>query len=155
MAKKQVSWTREQKSQAAIQYAIEGNLLKIEREQSIPHQTLGGWKDKEWFNEIVGKVRHEKQQEHICQYTQAVDEALAKTRELIPTMKNAKDAMLVACMATDKAQLLQGLPTSIRGDSSTVQALADEFRKLSADHKAIQDSVVATVSHNEAKTEPK
>ena len=55
-----------------------------------------------------------------------------------------KELVISGATAYDKRQLHRNQPTSIRGDSSTVQALADEFRKLSEDHKAIQNSVVST-----------
>jgi len=137
-------YTDEQRTQAAIQYAIEGNLKKIEREQGIPNTTLSHWRlHSDWWDEAVARVRAEKADEHIAQYLQTVSVAQEITLAKLPEA-SAAQAHLIACQATDKAQLLMGLPTSIRGDSSTVQALADEFRKLSADHKAIQESVVST-----------
>ena len=137
-------YTDEQRNEAAIQYAVHGSLTKIEQLTGIPDSTVGTWKDKEWFIEIVGRVRDEKRTEHIATYTQIVDAAQNKALELIPTMTDAKSAMLVACMGSDKSELLSGRPTSINASTAGMADLADKFRQLSRDHAAIQDSVVST-----------
>ena len=141
---KQVSQTREQKTQAAIQYAIQGSLTKIERDQGIPDSTVSQWKDQEWWVETVGKIRNEKLQEHIAKYNQMVDLAQDKALELIPNMTSAKEATLVACMSNDKSLLLQGKPTSISGKAESMSTLANEFRALSAKWEEKQAKVVST-----------
>ena len=142
---KQVSWTQEQKNQAAIQYAIEGSLQKIEHGPlHIPHQTVSTWKGQEWWVETVSRIRHEKLQEHVAKYNQMVDLAQDKALELIPNMKSAKEATLVACMSNDKSLLLQGKPTSISGKAESMSGLAQEFKKLSAKWDEKQVKVVST-----------
>jgi hypothetical protein len=86
----------------------------------------------------------EKQSEHIAKYNQIVDLAQDKAIELIPDVTSAREATLIACMAQDKGQLLQGLPTAIRGESDSIKKLAMEFRRIADDHDAIQASVVST-----------
>ncbi len=142
---KQVSWTREQKQQAAIQYAIQGSLAKIERDQGIPDSTVSTWKKEDWWDDTVGRVRSEKLQEHVAKYNQMVDMAQDKALELIPSKTSAKEATLVACMSNDKSLLLQGKPTSISGKAESMSSLAQEFRKLSQQWEEKQVNVIKTI----------
>ena len=145
MAKQVTVWTREQKQQAAIQYAIQGSLKKIEDGPlSIPSPTVCGWKKEDWWVELVEELRTEKLQEHVAKYNQMVDLAQDKALELIPDMKSAKEATLVACMSNDKSLLLQGKPTSISGKAESMGALAAEFKALSAKWDEKQVNVVST-----------
>ena len=139
------AYTDEQRIEAATQYAVTGSLKKVEQLTGIPNTTVHGWKNSDWWDEVLVAVRGEKASEHRARYSQLVDAAQAKALELLPTTTNAKEAMLVACMATDKVRLADNMPTSISGSSNTaqMQALADQFAKLSKDHRAIQDTVVA------------
>ena len=140
-----VSWTREQKEQAAIQYAIEGNLSKLSRDQSIPKSTLFTWKqDSEWV-ELIEQIRTEKAEEHIAKYNKIVDMTQDKTIELIPNITSARESALIACMTQDKSLLLQGRPTSIQGQSSDMKSLANEFRKLSQQWDEKQVNVIKTI----------
>ena len=137
-------YTDEQRTQAAIQYAIEGSLTKIEQAQGIPHQTVSNWKGDDWWVNLVSKVRHEKLEQHVAKYNQMVDLAQNKALELIPSMTDAKAATLVACMSNDKSLLLQGKPTSISGKAESMTSLAQEFKKLSAQWEEKQVNVVST-----------
>ena len=132
MRKKVTFWTREQKVQAAIHYAINGSVAKIERDLDIPKSTTCSWKNKRddiWV-ETVALVRTEKDDEHIALYAQLVDAGLAKALELLPSTKCAKTAMLVACMGTDKQRLLLNLPTSITGKAVTSEDLLNKFAAI-------------------------
>ena len=135
MGKQVTHWTKDQKQEAAIHYAIYGSLAKIERDLGIPEATVGTWKRKDdvvWVA-TVAEVQGEKGEEHRAKYVQLVDAAQAKALELLPTTKSAKEAMLVACMGTDKVRLHDGLATSIIGKSETMESLARVFRKISED----------------------
>ena len=132
---KRTQWTREQKCQAAIQYAIEGSLTKIERDQGIPKATTWSWKENDplWV-EIVTQLQTEKGDEHRAQYVQLVDKAQAKALELIPTMTDAKAAMLMSCMGTDKIRLHDGLATSITGKAVTSEDLLNKFAAIAREY---------------------
>ncbi len=124
-------WSLEDKTQAAIQYAITGSLTKVEKATGIPDATVCTWKQQDWWVELVGEVRKEKAEEHRAQYSRLVDKAQKKALKLLPNTTSAKEAMLVACMATDKVRLHDGMPTSISGQSAGIQALAQQFKELS------------------------
>ena len=52
-----------------------------------------------------------------------------------------KDAATIAAIATDKKQILLNQPTSIRGEAQGMEALAEQFKKLSQrmDEKVVSD----------------
>ncbi len=60
-----------------------------------------------------------------------VDLAQTKAIELIPGIKSAREATLVACMSQDKGELLSGRPTSRSDNAGSMRQLAGEFAKLS------------------------
>ena len=60
-------------------------------------------------------------------------------------MKDAKAAVLMACMGTDKIRLADNMPTVLHGKVEGMDQLAATFRKLSAEHKKqLDESVVST-----------
>ena len=62
-----------------------------------------------------------------------------------------KDLAVVGGISYEKRQLHRNQPTSISGsDNKNIVALAKEFRKLSRDHRNIQDSVVAVQEDEES-----
>ena len=132
-------WTREQKQQAAIQYAIEGSLAKIESGPlGIPKQTVCTWKnnDSEWLATVV-QLRTEKLEEHRAKYVKIVDKAQDQVLLRIGDA-SAAQANLIACQATDKVRLHDGMPTSI--SSSDTKELAEVWKELSRtmrDHKVV------------------
>lgn len=135
-------YTDEQRIEAAIQYAATGSLAKVEQLTGIPDSTVSDWRKQEWWDEAVGKVRSEKEAEHRAKYSQIVDKAQAVTLAKLDD-SSAAQANLIACQATDKVRLADNMPTSIRGDSSSMKELAAEFRRISQDNKNIKNSVVS------------
>ena len=135
-------YTDDQRTAAAIQYAIEGNLLKVERDQGIPESTMRDWKDKEWWNEVIAKVREENDDKILANAAKIIELAQARTIEAMP-QATAAQASIVGATWVDKGRLIRNQPTSIRADSETVKSLAAEFKALSRDHKSIKDSVVS------------
>lgn len=139
-------YSDEIRSQAAIQYAIKGCMTLVSEDMSIPRTTINDWKKEDWWDDIIVRVRQEKQQLHIAKYNNMVDLAQDKAIELIPTITSAREATLVACMSQDKGQLLQGLPTSISAKSEGMEALAKEFQALSEKMTADDIKVIKVVS---------
>ena len=135
-------YTDVQRKEAAIQYAIKGNLSSISRAIDIPRKTLSDWKQTDWWDEIVAEVRHAKSDEHIARYVQLVDEGQRIALEKLPEA-SARDAMIIAATATDKARLLLNQPTSISSNSASMSELQAQFEALAANHKAIQSTVIA------------
>ncbi len=137
-------YTDQDRRQAAIQYAIEGNLSQIERDTGIPNETLSYWKsNNEAWAETVARVREETDDKVLAEGAKIIELAQARTIEAMPDA-TALQAATIGGIWIDKTRLIRNQPTSIRGDSSTVQSLMAEFQKLSQDHKNIQGSVVST-----------
>ncbi len=140
---KQVSWTMEQKQQAAIQYAIQGSLAKIERDMGIPKSTVFGWKqDDEWLA-LVERIRTEKADEHRAQYVKIIAKAQKRVLKALPKA-TAQQAMIIAGVGTDKVRLADNLPTSITGKAEDMNSLAKQFDALAQSFKEKQVRVVST-----------
>ena len=138
---KRTEWTKEQQENAVIEYSVRGSYVQTSKALSIPRKTIADWVKSEWGVLLTLKVRHEKQRLHIAKYNQMVDLAQDKAIELIPGIKSAKEATLVACMAQDKGQLLQGLPTSNNSNQDN-RALAEACKELS---RTMRDHGVVSV----------
>ena len=134
------------RQQAAIEYAISGSLTQVEKQLDIPHQTLSEWKGTEWWDTLIGKVRHENDQRHISTYTRIVDEAHKITLEKLPEA-TAAQANIIAATATDKARLLMNQPTSITGKGQSMEDMALVFAKISqaAIKQELKDKELITV----------
>lgn len=151
-------WTKADKQEAAIHYAVYGSLAKIERELGIPKPTSCLWKNKGdavWV-ETVAQVQTEKSEEHRAVYVQLVDQAQEQVRIKLPEA-TAAQAMVIAGIATDKVRVHDGMPTSISGSQDN-RALADVCKELSRtmrDHGVVSVQAKSRISHNEDKTEPK
>ncbi len=137
-------YTDEQRTEAAIQFAVLGNMKQVSKRTGIPRSTIIGWRDKDWFNELVTTALSEKREQHIAKYCQIVDAAQDVTLEKLPDA-SAAQANLIACQATDKAQLLSGMPTAITTNHDT-RALAEICMELSRTMRGHR--VVSTQSKN-------
>ena len=143
MVSKGSKYTDFHRKEAAIQYAISGNMKAVAKATGIPRTTIIGWKQAEWWDEMVGEIRHEKADEHRARYSELVDAAQQVALEKLPEA-SARDAMIIAATGTDKIRLHDGMPTEITGKCDDMKALAEQFKQLSRDHANIQNSVVAT-----------
>ena len=131
-------YTDEDRTQAAIHYAVSGSFAKIEQDLGIPDSTVAEWVKADWWDDIISTVRAAKADEHRATYSQIVDLAQNKALELIPKMTDAKAALIIAATATDKVRLADNLPTTIRGDSESMKDLAAKFALLSQEHQVIK-----------------
>ncbi len=150
MGKKLTHWTKDQKTEAAIHYAVYGSLAKIERDLGIPKSTACIWKNKGdavWV-ETVEQVQTEKGEEHRAMYVKIVDKAQKQVIKALPKA-SAKEAMIIAGVGTDKVRLHDGLATSITGKAESMNSLAAEFRKLSQQWEEKQARVVAVQDESE------
>ena len=127
-------YTDDIRREAAVQFAVKGNYQAVADTLNIPKTTIQSWKNQDWFNEIIIEVRSEKSNEHIARYSELTSKALDRALDQIDNA-SARDATIIAATATDKQRLLMSLPTSIKGESGGIQALADAFRKLSEDYR--------------------
>ena len=141
-------YSDEQRTQAAIHYAVTGSLVKTEEATGIPDSTIGTWKKQDWWVDLVGSVRNEKGEEHRATYSQIVDKAQRMTLEKLPDA-SAAQANLIACQATDKVRLHDGMPTAITGKTESMSSLAKQFDALAQSFKEKQVNVVAVQKESE------
>ncbi len=137
-------YTDEQRIGAAVLYAAKGTYSAVVREQGIPKSTLSNWSKADWWDEVVVEVRTEKSGEHRANYVEIIDKAQQQTLKALPRA-NAAQAHLIACQATDKVRLHDGMPSSISSNLDT-RDLAEQWKELSRtmrDHRVVsvqQDS---------------
>jgi hypothetical protein len=132
-------WTDEDRRNAATVYAVKGSLSAVERDLDIPRTTMVKWKQSDWWDEIVGEVRHEKADEHIAQYTALVSDALNHAHATLD-QASPKDALIMAATATDKARLLLNQPTSIKGTDASINEMAQMFADLSREQQRLREN---------------
>jgi transposase-like protein len=140
-----VSWTREQKQDAALQYAINGSLVKTRKATGIPETTLSNWRrnDDEWL-ELIAEVRSEKTDEHRAQYSKILDLAHKQTIKELPNA-TAQQASIIGGVAFDKLRLIDNQPTSISSTTGGMKALVDKFNDLADKWDEKQARVVKTI----------
>ena len=129
------------REEAAIQYALHGNISKTARDMDIPVKTVQSWKGSDWWDALIAKVHQEKASEHRAMYSSIVDHAQAITLAKLPEA-TAAQANIIAATATDKVRLLDNMPTSISGRTDSLESLKDQFRKLSSTHTIVPNSTI-------------
>ena len=136
-------YSDDQRMEVVVLYAISGNAKKVAKATGIPRTTIVGWKKQDWWQDAVTHVRSEKADEHRAKYSELVDKAQQVALEKLPEA-SAAQANLIACQATDKIRLHDGMPTEITGKAESMNSLAAEFRKLSQQWEEKQARVVST-----------
>ena len=135
-------YSDQQRAEVAIQYAVSGDLEAVAKATGIPQATIIGWKHLDWWDAVVGGVRHEKAEKHRARYSQSVDNAQQVALEE-PPEASSRDAMITAA-ATDKSRSHDGMPTATTGESTEMAALAEDFRDLSRQWNEKSARVITT-----------
>lgn len=141
-------YSDQQRMEVVILYAISGNAKKVAKDTGIPRTTIVGWKKAEWWQDAVTSVRSEKADEHRAKYSELVDKAQQVALEKLPEA-SAAQANLIACQATDKIRLHDGMPTEITGKAESMSALAKQFDQLAQSFKEKQVNVVEVQDETE------
>ena len=146
--------------QIAYLMASSGNKSKIERETGVSRQTIRSWAlNSEVYNEALAEARQEISQEILADNLENArlagnelrdrivngDTRLLSNGKTMVIPMGGKDLAVINGIQIDKGRVALGQATSISGSSNTaqMQALADQFARLSRDHRAIQDTVIA------------
>lgn len=110
-----------------------GALSEISRQLNIPSRTLSRWFKREQ-NPPPDKLVTEKKGELSDLYEDAAHKFLQHSVDNYLLMK-PKEAITAAAIATDKMQLLRGLPTEIIELSPEIMQLLDLIRAMGQDPK--------------------
>ena len=141
MSKRVGRYSDKIREQAAIEYALCGNISKVAKDLNIVRKTVQSWKGQEWWDTLVTKVQQEKAEQHRAKYAQIVELAQDHVIATLPSA-TAAQANIIAATATDKVRLLDNMPTSISGKASSTDDLAAQFRALAASHQLVPRSKV-------------
>jgi len=141
-------YSDQQRMEVVVLYAISGNAKKVAKATGIPRTTIVGWKKAEWWQDAVTSVRSEKADEHRAKYSELVDKAQQVALEKLPEA-SAAQANLIACQATDKIRLHDGMPTEITGKAESMSALAKQFDQLAQSFKEKPVNVVEVQDETE------
>lgn len=156
-------YSNDQRIAVIADYYVTGNMTKTADMHNMPKQTVSNWVQSDWGVELLGQIRTEKGEELDANLTKLIDSAfeqaqdrvdngdfrVSKVGTLIRVPMGGRDLVISGATVYDKRQLLRNQPTSIRGDSATVQALAAEFKALAQSHKNIENSVVIDQAEGE------
>jgi hypothetical protein len=140
-------YTDDEKIAAVAAYAAAGTCTRASEVTGIPDYRIRRWKMEPWWEELIQRVRMEKDEELDAKMSKIIDKALEELQDRVndgdyrmnPNGQlkrvpiTAKDAVTVTKQIIDKRQLLRGRPTSISGSVTTTQHLknlAEEFKKF-------------------------
>ena len=141
---KRRSYTDQDKRAAVMEYLIKGNQAVVSRALGIPEMTLSTWRTTDWWESLEVELRSEKKDQIEAELSTIIEKAHKETidrldngdevntKDGIKRIKmRGRDTATVGAIAYDKLRLSQNLPTSIKSESSTVEALAKQFAELS------------------------
>ena len=145
-------YTDEDRRRVAIEYFVTGNMKQVAKRTGIPETTLSDWKHSEWWEGLLGEVRTEKGEEFDANLTKLIDSSFEQAQdrvekgdyrvnkegELFRVPMGGRDLVIAGATVYDKQRLHRNEPTSIKGDSKSIQELAQMFREISEDHKMRQ-----------------
>lgn len=141
-------YTDEQRIGAAVIYAAKGTYSAVIREMNIPKSTLSNWSKADWWDDVLVEVRTEKRDKHRAMYSKIVDKAQQQTLKTL-SKANAAQAHLIACQATDKVRLHDGMPTSIAKTSPGLDAMVKKFEAIADSYNERQARVVSVQKKSE------
>lgn len=129
----------ESKIKAATAYILEGgNAKKAAKIANVHPNSLYAWKKEQWWGELVQYLKEDFQEDFKHRLTHVAGKALDvvedrlengdrvmnyKTGEMVEKPVQAKDASIILGVLSDKARVMEGLPTSISGSSSESERL--------------------------------
>ncbi len=156
-------YTNDQRIAVISDYVVLGNQTKVSELHSIPLTTVHEWIKSEWGVELTEEIRSEKGPELDANFTKLIDSAfeqaqdrvengdyrVTKDGKLIRVPMGGKELVISGATVYDKQRLHRNQPTAITGKSTDMAALANEFRKLSAQWEEKQVNVVAVQEESE------
>ena len=130
-------YTKRQKAAAVVTAELSSTMAAAEAHH-IPESTLRYWLDDPQFANLRAKTREDAAEG----FDVLMHMAQGRLRELIPTME-ARDLTILLGVATEKAQLLSGQPTS-RSETRALTDGLDDHEKAAL--RKVVDDVLARVT---------
>lgn len=160
-------YTEKEKLNAVCVFAVAGNSRRVAEITSIPESTIRVWKTTEWWNEAMGRIITEQDEELGSKLTKLVDKAVdavndrlengnyvynTKLDKLIRKPVDAKELAIVTAISIDKRQLLRGQPTSRTehiSQDERLKKLSDQFRNFANAKEVVQESIVEQIENED------
>lgn len=126
---------------AVAAYLSTASFAKAADIVGMPYDTLRGWSKQDWFADIAGKIKKEKEAIYLANTDEIIrlgfgvvidrlkngDSILGKSGKIIQKPVGAKDAALITSVFIDKNRLMNNQPTSISGN---INAKLEEQKKF-------------------------
>lgn len=140
-------WDADTRVRAVTLYLIYGNMNRVSKIINMPSGTLRRWKQEDWWEDVVKKVRAEKNDEMDAHMTNIIDKAfkavedrldngeviIDKTGDMIRVPVKLRDSVYTAEKLIDKRNLLRGEPTT-RSENISVanrlDLLKEQFKRF-------------------------
>lgn len=137
-------------------YAVIGNQAKVAEQENITKSTVHDWVNSTWGQELIHSIRTENQDQMIAGFTDIVQSAIERvsdglthgdtigyTEDGKPVYMpvKARDAIVIAGIATDKMRLLSNQATSITATDGTLTKISEQLAAYARDQ---QTRVVGT-----------
>ncbi len=154
-------YTDEQRREVIAVYAVSGNQTDVSKRLGIPRITVQNWVVSEWGQTLIKEIRQQNSDLMVAGYTNIVKAAIERTQEGLergdyigmdadgePLYRpvGAKDAMVIAGIATDKRQILLHQPTSITATDGALVRISEQLAAYAKDkrEKVIESHTVDT-----------
>lgn len=155
-------WRPEDRIKAASVYAIVANVPRVSEITGIPQETIRRWRTEDWWQQVIDRVRQEKDDEHDKELTEIIDTSIhvikdrlvkgdsivTKSGKIIQKPMGGKEVGVILSIAADKRDLLRRKQKTTIEQQSTQQLLQqiaatvrDFVRKT--DQKTIEGEVIA------------
>ena len=152
LTKQGSKYSDEDRRRVVLEYSITGSISKVAKSTGIPRRTLNDWKKTDWWDDVAATVRHEKEAKILADNERIMDLAqreiedrlengdvqLVRTKDGVQEHRvpvKAKDVSIIKGIADDKRRLSLNQPTSIKGDTQSIEQLAEYFEKISQEHR--------------------
>lgn len=155
-------WSPKDRIKAASTYAIVANVPRVEEITGIPQETIRRWRTEDWWQQVVDRVRQEKDDETDKNLTEIIDKSaeivkdrlvngdtvILKDGTKVSKPVAAKETAVILSIAADKRDLLRRKQKTAIEQQSTKQLLDQiastvrEFIKKT-DQKTIEGEVLA------------
>jgi hypothetical protein len=147
---KRSHYSDKEKMNAVCVFAVSGNSRRVAEITKIPEATIRAWKSTEWWNEILGRIHTEQDEELNSNLTKLINKAVDAVNDridhgdyiydtrkgaLVRKPVSARDLTVVTAISIDKRELLRGNPTSrvekLSNDEHLNQ-LQEKFKQFAA-----------------------
>jgi hypothetical protein len=161
-SRKSTWWRPEDRIRAASVYAVVANVSRVEEITGVPQETIRRWRTEDWWQQVIDRVRQEKDDEADKNLTEIIDTSLevvkdrlvngdtvvTKSGDLVTKPIGGKEAGVILSIAVDKRDMLRRKQKSQVEQQSTQQLLqniANTVRDFIAktDQKTIEGEVIA------------